>query len=583
MVRVVFGLLLGVLAFLPVSAESGVAHAADASMPRHAPNCVAFTGKDVSIEAMAMEGSAAANWQCGSRRWRSDVAAVWLSFDATSWESAKPPRYFYSRISRFESIAIAAVDTGGSIRTPRYTERDGEPFASGPVFQLKLPEITDKTQSVLVRIERPHSVPLLSEARLTVSAQHADWTQIDVMLLAIVIGMLILPFMFDVSFFIVLRERFVLLHAALVVTMMVYVLLAGGLISVFVKLPMEVIAIGAPLSWAIGSSLAAFFLADFLEPGIQSRAMKRAVIGTAAFTMLVPGICSFQLAWMHPYDDQLYFYAFLPSIIVYTLAIIAAVRKGSRSARFIAAAWAPIMLAAIERLMRGLGLYAAPSTMDQALYLATGIEVILMSLAVADRFLAIKRERDEAVAEAELLEQLSERDPLTGLFNRRAVASRFERLHAAGFHTFALVDLDRFKDINDRFGHRVGDEVLETVGEVLAGDEERTMIGVRMGGEEFVVLLRGRTALQRAEAIRQTIPRRISGALPGLNRPVTASMGVIVVPKMGGNVKGFADLYTRADAMMYQAKESGRNRMCYEKLTVFDSAPPKSRPVRRAA
>lgn len=109
------------------------------------------------------------------------------------------------------------------------------------------------------------------------------------------------------------------------------------------------------------------------------------------------------------------------------------------------------------------------------------------------------------------------------------------------------------------------------------------MIGVRMGGEEFVVLLRGRNALQRAEALRQSLPLRISNALPGLEQPVTASMGVIVVPKMGGNVTDFADLYARADGMMYQAKESGRNRMCYEKLTVFDGARPARRPVNRAA
>ncbi|MEL7198064.1 MAG: diguanylate cyclase [Pseudomonadota bacterium] len=523
------------------------------------------------------------NWQCTDKKWRADVSVAWLKFDAEDWEESETPRYFFTRIARFGSVSLSAIDADGSVRSQHYTEEDGTPFAGGPVFQLELPEITLETRIVLARIERPHSVPLLTEARLSTSSENSDWSQLDVMLLAVVIGMLILPLLFDISFFAVLRERFVLLHAALVVTMMVYVLLAGGLISVFVTLPVAFIAIGAPLAWAVGSALAAFFLADFLEEGAQSRVMKRLLVATAAFTFLVPGICAFQFSWMHPFDDKVYFYAFIPSIVVYTLAVILAVKNGSRSGRFVAFAWAPIMLAAIERLLRGLGVYAGPSTLDQMLYIATGLEVILMSLAVADRFLALKRERDEAVAEAEMLERLSERDHLTGLLNRRAVAVRFEKLHAAGFHTFALVDLDHFKAINDQFGHKVGDDVLVALGDVLCGDEERTMIGVRMGGEEFVVLLRGRNALQRAEAIRQSIPRKIATAIPGLDRPVTASMGVIVVPKMGGNVTDFADLYARADAMMYEAKESGRNRMCYEKLTVFNQAPPQRRQLRSAA
>ncbi len=575
--------LLALLVFLPGFFIGGIAIAGNSTKSTFLPNCIAQTTSDVSAVQMLEADNQTTNWQCNNKSWRADVPVVWLKFDTESWAVNNLPRYFFSRIARFESISFIAADSDGSLRTRQYTEKDGEPFASGPVFQLELPKVTDNTRAILVRIERPHSVPMVSEARLTHLSENAEWSQMDVMLLAIVIGMLILPLMFDVSFFIVLRERFVLLHAALVVTMMAYVLFAGGLISVFATLPLVVIAVGAPLAWAIGSALAALFLADFLEDAVLSRFMKGLLVAAAAFTILVPGLCALQFTWMHPLDDKLYFYAFLPSIIVYTGAIVQAVRKGSRSARFVAAAWAPIILAAIERSLRGLGVYAAPSTMDQALYAATGFEVIVMSLAVADRFLAIKRERDEAVAEAQVLEQLSERDPLTGLLNRRAVATRFERLHAAGFHTFALVDLDHFKQVNDQFGHKVGDDVLVAVADTLRGDEERTMIGVRMGGEEFVVLLRGRNALQRAEALRQSLPLRISNALPGLEQPVTASMGVIVVPKMGGNVTDFADLYARADGMMYQAKESGRNRMCYEKLTVFDGARPARRPVNRAA
>jgi predicted signal transduction protein with EAL and GGDEF domain len=103
----------------------------------------------------------------------------------------------------------------------------------------------------------------------------------------------------------------------------------------------------------------------------------------------------------------------------------------------------------------------------------------------------LRQERDAALQKIETLETLSERDPLTGLLNRHVVEERSAKLRSEGFDTFALIDLDKFKTVNDRYGHQVGDEVLVACGEVLKGDEERDYLAMRLGGEEFVVLLRG--------------------------------------------------------------------------------------------
>lgn len=583
MVRFFANSLLGFFAFSIAFFHPSPSFAYEGAERNFAPACIAFEDKSQRFDVTAQEGDNPINWQCESKSWKASSDAVWLKFDRDLWAGKERPQFFFSRIARFQSISFTALDTNGAMRTAHYSEKDGKAFAAGPVFQLTLPKVTPETRTVLVRIERPHSIPLLSEARLSSQSEAGDWTQLEVVLLAFVVGMLILPLMFDISFYIVLREKFVVLHALMVISMIGYVLFAGGLISVFATLPLAVMAVATPMTWTLTTALAAFFLAEFLEPGVQSRKMKRWTIGAAIFTLLLAGLCSLQLGSMHPWDDRLYFAAFVPAIVMYCIAITSAIRNGSCAARFTAAAWLPILCAAIERMMRGLGAYEAPSTFDQAIYIAAGFEVIVMSLAIASRFLRLKRERDDAVAEAEMLGELSERDPLTGLLNRRAVAARFETLHAAGFHTFALVDLDHFKQVNDVNGHKVGDDVLVAVGDALRGNNQRNAIAVRMGGEEFVVLMRGSNALRRIEALRQSLPRRIATAVPGLEKPVTASMGVIVVAKMGGNVKSFDDLYARADAIMYQAKESGRNRMCYEKLTVFNTAPPQRRSVRIAA
>jgi len=539
-----------------------------------AAECHAATEYDIGFKEMADK----ANWICEDKDWRADMPSAWLWFDASSWDDQELPRYFFTRISRHESITFVALDNDGKMRTARWNEQDAQPFAAGPVFQLALPEVTPDTKAVLMRVDLPHSVPLLTEARLTHYPEDADWSQTEMMLLALVVGMLILPLMFDLTFFVVLRERFVMIHALMVGAMMTYVVFAGGMVSMFVALPLWLIAVVGPFCWALGCGLSALFLADFLEEGAQTPFMRYLTIGTGIWTIAIPGFFALQLHATQAVDDQLYFFTFIPAIIVIVVAIAQAVWRGSRSARFVALAWLPIILASIERMLRGVGAYTGPSSLDQLLYLGTGIEVMMMSLAIADRFLALRRERDAARTEARMLEQLSERDPLTGLMNRRAVESRFAALREDGFDTFALVDLDRFKSVNDRFGHQVGDRALVACAQVLRGDGNRDTVAVRLGGEEFVVLMRGKRNVERLEAMRQMIAMRIFDEIDILDRPVTASIGVIELPRATKSLMTFDEMYARADLLLYEAKKSGRDRMCFERLRVF-TEPPQARPV----
>jgi diguanylate cyclase (GGDEF)-like protein len=555
--------------FLFVLLASRPAAAQDHVVPSYAPACHAAT--DAARTAAAMQGRA--GWICDNAAWRSGTPAVWLRFEAAAWEGQVPPRDFFTRIARFASITFTAIDADGTVRTLRYTEADARPFAGGPVFRLPLPAVTPDTTVLLARIEGPHSVPLLTEARITSDPIHADGPRLDIVLLAFVMGMLVLPLLFDISFYLVLRERFVLLHAGMVGAMMIYVLTAGGLASAYVTLPVRAMAVTGPLAYAIGAGLSALFLVAFLERGAQSRLMRRLTRATGWLTMLLPGFFALQLDATQSFDDTAYFITFLPCIIVISAAVFEALLRGSRSARFIAVAWAPIIIASVERLLRGLGWHVGPSSLDQMLYIAVGLEVVVISLAIADRFLAIRRERDAALTEAKMLEQISTRDSLTGLMNRRAIEARFDELMAQGFDTFALVDLDRFKAINDLHGHQVGDAALIACAGALRASGDPDAMAVRLGGEEFVVLLRGERALERAEALRQAIPLRIAKEVPGLELPVTASMGVVMVADPVSHRMTFHTFYARADALMYDAKAAGRNRMAYERLTMFTAAP----------
>jgi diguanylate cyclase (GGDEF)-like protein len=124
-------------------------------------------------------------------------------------------------------------------------------------------------------------------------------------------------------------------------------------------------------------------------------------------------------------------------------------------------------------------------------------------------------------------------DPLTGLLNRRAFQEHLElefdrHLRYGTDHSLVIIDLDRFKSVNDRFGHDTGDLVLKMVSEVIAGQVRASDVSARLGGEEFVVLLSntvGRQAFRQAERIREEI-KAIPFTFQNVTYNQTVSMGV---------------------------------------------------------
>ena len=161
--------------------------------------------------------------------------------------------------------------------------------------------------------------------------------------------------------------------------------------------------------------------------------------------------------------------------------------------------------------------------------------------------------------------------------NRRAIEPRFADLRKAGFNTVAVLDLDHFKALNDRHGHAKGDEALCAAAQALSPDGD--CLAVRLGGEEFMLVLRGKDARRRAEQRRQAISQRVAAGVGGLDCLVTASMGLIELPRYKMDEVGFQRLYSIADRLLYEAKEGGRNRTVAEKITLFEGAPRKRPPI----
>lgn len=174
------------------------------------------------------------------------------------------------------------------------------------------------------------------------------------------------------------------------------------------------------------------------------------------------------------------------------------------------------------------------------------------------------------------IEELAITDELTGLYNRRYLVDMLNKRRAVANRdgsTFVLafIDLDHFKEINDNYGHHVGDEVLKEFSSLLEESIREVDVAARYGGEEFVVLLNNidlHVARHVCDRIHSSV---LENRFAKLNLPVTVSIGVAQYQ----NAETVLELVGRADALLYKAKQTGRNCIKYDDETPLYSMPGK--------
>lgn len=165
------------------------------------------------------------------------------------------------------------------------------------------------------------------------------------------------------------------------------------------------------------------------------------------------------------------------------------------------------------------------------------------------------------------LKDLSIRDPLTELFNRRYLEEFFEqeliRSRRKACHlSVIMLDIDHFKKFNDTFGHEAGDAVLYELGRFFKKEMRGSDVICRYGGEEFIILLPETaidTAQRRAEQLRNNVRSQEVKFLDQILPQIKLSLGVASFPDHGDSM---AELVRSADMALYKAKEEGRDRVC---------------------
>ncbi|WP_026282815.1 diguanylate cyclase [Rhizobium sp. 2MFCol3.1] len=538
------------LLFLVMLLQFSAASAAPADSFETRSSCWASTSLSEDVVAVARNQD---RWSCRDQAPSIDAERVLLRFDIKAGEPL--PRYMLSRRAALQAIHLLAIDRDGTVRQDTIPAAALQSSMAGGYFKALLPDVTSETRQIIAAIDLPSHRMTLERAYLSPTDAAGGIGDMRLMLvLAGLAGMLVMPLIFNAAFYRALREPFVLWHSALTISLLMTILVTSGL-SVMLFDPAAM-----TLSWMttviFGMTIAAgaMFTQSFVEPGLMHPVLRRALPYCAAWAIALSVLHAAFPFVARPIQSSAYTAAFAPVLAIFILSMIDALRRGSRAARFQAVGYAPMVVVGLIRLVTGIVPWLHSTDATLLFYIGCMCEVVFTTLGVAERFVTMKRERDGARNDAELLERLSETDPLTGLLNRRAIELQFEQLRTEGFEALAVIDIDHFKAINDINGHSVGDEVLKAVAKAL--QPGASVRAYRLGGEEFVLLLRGDDADTQAELRRQAIPAIVARTVPGLKRPVTASMGVTGI--VGD--KDFATLYERADKLLYEAKSAGRNR-----------------------
>jgi diguanylate cyclase (GGDEF)-like protein len=461
--------------------------------------------------------------------------------------------------SNFESMLIRFTYADG---TQRIVDVDHQlparDWFAGNRFNVPVPSHPEQLVAVDTVIEEPHSRMTIRSPRL-MAQDHVEQDNFGRSLVyALVLGLLILPVFYDLLFFRILRQSFIIWHLVTVGSMAAYTLLHSGLI--YVVIPN--LGLGARWWGMVSSFVFSVSSAIFLVRGlIERRCMTRRMFVTMNIAAIIPLallVVSFVgVDQLRIVSNQLQLLGFIPSALLVLAVLLIALAKGSRGAVWAMLGLGGLVIVGAMRLLEGLDLYFLPFPVGDMIFAAMVGLSVFTTFGVGDRFLSLRRDRDFARDQAIRLRQVANTDGLTGLANRRAF-DMMGRLSKG--YGLLVIDVDRFKQVNDNHGHQVGDAVLCQLASVLrAALEDRPGARVfRLGGEEFAVIAK----VGAREALRdlaEDLRNRADGSdemtknldLP----PVTVSIGGVL-----GQGQLIHEAFGNADAALYRAKETGRNR-----------------------
>ncbi|MEE9914089.1 MAG: sensor domain-containing diguanylate cyclase [Deltaproteobacteria bacterium] len=428
-----------------------------------------------------------------------------------------------------------------------------------PTFLL--PGNIDDSRPVIVRVATPFSLQF--RATLYTVDAFRENSFILFLIIGFCTGILVAMLLYNLVLYLFLHDKHYLYYILYVSFLLVWQCVLFGLFGYFWP------SIGALLMthiavFASGMMLFAItFAIVFLD---TTKTAPRHDIGLkilAACMLILILLSVLRQLWIA--NLLAYLIGQIVTIVLFTSAV-SSLRSGFKPAMFYLIAVGVLLGSAVIFLFKFYGLIPNNTFTMHIMIFGSAAESILLSFALGNRFRILQQEETTLRENEKVLQAISVTDELTGLFNRRFLnASLVKKIAAARRSSTRLsllmIDVDHFKNFNDTYGHPEGDKALAALGRLLTGTLREEDIACRYGGEEFVTILHNadrKAALEAAERIRSGFEQIIFTPGGGKTIHLTVSIGAAeLLPEESPE-----RLLFRADQALYQAKQTGRNRIC---------------------
>lgn len=482
------------------------------------------------------------------------TSAFWLKFTVSAPPAGSGERYLEINNPSLESIDVffpdqPVIHAGKMIPIRNIALKTR-------VWNILIPANLPAESAVYVRVQ---STTIMWVPFRVVSTSDVITKSIgETLLFGYFFGILMAIFFVNLFSFMIIKNRNFLFYMLYLGSLIVYNLRIHGFVY-YLPISYQVQNIVVWLSLGGVGIFMILFAKQFLDLKKRAPAINRVLsVGILAFVVQT-GFGLLQNGYMA--NQIAYITGFLvPLIIILTTAKI--YLCGYHEARYYLLAWCAMFTGT---LIWSTSAYAeAQIPASYFFVIGTSIDSLLFTLAIFDLIKNALIEKEEIVEREKYYIDLSRTDSLTGLYNRRHLTDIVKRLEAnnelSGECALIMLDLDHFKEINDTHGHLIGDMLLTKLGSKIKKHIRKTDIACRYGGDEFLILLPNANltaANNIAEEIRREILEDFCLTDTGERVQNTVSIG-ITVNRVSDSFDG---LFLRADAALYQAKKTGRNRI----------------------
>lgn len=439
-----------------------------------------------------------------------------------------------------------------------FTSRDLHRFMTiGAIWEIPVPIRSAALQSIFIETHGSANVRgvVLSPKLMTRTESYAFKLGL-VAVFAAFAGLAVALFTYNLSLWVAMRHSFQLWYCAMITAFALYTFSSSGLLMMVApwldnndRLRLNYVLLSMVGAAAL-QFIRHFFGNDVFGPRLN-RATNWAVGVTVSAALTFAVLAPWRIAGL----DRLYFVAMSVMLSMVIPVLVSAWRSRSRYFWMFVLAWSAPILTSVLRAAHGFNLIGQSFILDNGNLFALFMEALLSSLLVTARLRELSLERDHAVRGEQTARRLAATDPLTGLMNRRAFIDL--AIGRTGRYRLMLIDIDHFKAVNDRLGHEAGDQVLRAVANVIQRCRPQDSLAVRLGGEEFALLVPRST-------YEQCKPDMVLEAVRSEPMPQGSNVTVSIGYADGSVIseENWKRLYRLADAALYRAKADGRDRSC---------------------